>query len=1301
MNGDEQAKTVGALPAEGGVGHLVMAVAAGVASFGRLAAFLGGLPPALSLAVVLQPTGTAAPSDLAAVAAQTPWPVVPAENGTPVLPRQVHVVPPGVAVALRGGRFRIRPARTAAERRGQADRLFRVLAEECGSSGIAVLFDGADGDGLLGLEVVGAAGGMTMLEQMGGAADPTGGRVTTVDHLLPADDMAAVVAEYVSHVLSAGERAGAGALQHEIELRLLEICATLQRRTKHDFRDYKTTTLVRRLLRRMQVLRTASVDAYVARLAEDPQEPQTLFRELLIGVTAFFRDAEAFASLSANVLAPLLADRGPDEQVRIWVPGCATGEEAYSIAILVREELEKMKAPPAVQIFATDIDERALSVARRGSYPAGIAQQMTPERLRSAFVKRGRRYQVVPAVRELCLFSQHSLISDPPFPRIDLISCRNLLIYFGPHLQKKIIPIFHFALRPGGFLFLGASETLTGHGELFRAVDGKNRLSQRKDTRIRVPGQVRDFGGIGVPGWREHVTTAEPDLGAVAQRILLDEFAPEYAVVGEEGQVVYLSERVDRFVQPPAGIFSSSIMRMARRGLGAGLRTALHDAVRHRRTVVRDLTSVHTAVGIQAVRLTVQPMPDLGHENGLYMVVFQERGPVVTRPREEPGHPDVDTIIEQLERELQRTREDLERTVQDLEAANEELKSSNEELLSMNEELQSANEELESSKEEVQAANRALAAANADLENLLRSTRIATIFLDREGNVRSFTPAATEIYNLLPGDVGRPLAHFTHCLRSLPAGPPGGGGGAYADDGEDEAETTDGRWFLRRVLPYRGVDGVGDGVVVTFIEITQLKRTEQALRDSEARLRIALSAGRMGVWDWDMVTSEVHWDAEQYEICGIDPGMPVHTVETFYDLVHPEDRPGLRAAVERTLSDGSDYQQEFRVVRPDGQVRWIASRGSRMADPHGGTARIVGVNFDITARKRAEERQRLLMAELDHRVKNMLAVVQSLIAQTRAGSAPAEEFALALERRIQAMSRTHVLLTQSRWAGANLHDILAEEILPFRDPQREVVRVVGEPLMVKPKAATALSLAFHELVTNAAKYGALSQPGGRVEVSWERTGAALTLRWVERGGPPVEMPRRRGFGTVVVERNLAYELNAAAVLDFAPEGVSCTVVMPMDQLVEVNGVAPVVLPVLAKLQEVPPPEALQRPLRILVVEDNALVAMGVEMAVEQLGWRVVGPAGHLSAALSLAASEALDAAVLDVNLDGAMVFPVAEVLRGRGVPFLFATGYDTPSVLPDMFRDVATVSKPFSTDDLMRALGALVASTARPAGVDA
>lgn len=643
----------------------------------------------------------------------------------------------------------------------------------------------------------------------------------------------AVLAESVANICRpTDERAQRAAALSKQEIR--EVCEVLRSATGHDFKHYKDSTLSRRILRRLHVSHCPSFDDYLDLLKGDSDAARALMRDLLIGVTAFFRDRDAFGAVDRKVIEKLIGPGGP-RVVRIWVAGCSTGQEAYSLAMLVQDRMTACDSDQEVQIFATDLDERALSVARRGFYPAAAVEQLDAERLGRFFTKTGTRYQVNKELRQRIVFSPHNLIADPPFSRMDMIACRNVMIYLGPHLQKKLISLFHYALRENGYLFLGSSEAVTGHGDLFRVIDGRARIAQRKETGARNPMTRAPVAGATIP-WQNFAGATSENVAAISQRIILDEFAPPYLIVTDDGQITYASAGTDPFIQIPEGQYVNNMMRIVRTGIRTGLRSAWAEALKTRRKTVHEGLSVDAQDQRRRIRIIVQPMPDLGEDAGTYMVVFHDLGTVIGGEASTPNTPDNERLFAELEAELFQAREELEHSVQDLEAANEELKSSNEELLSMNEELQSANEELESSKDEVDQANSALEGINTDLVNLLSATRIATIFLDSAGNLRRFTPVASDFYNITEADIGRPLSHFTHRFIDLAPFPTAAELLAADDAVETEAVLDDGSIYMRRVTPYLTGDGVNSGTVVTFIDITEAKLVQDALELSQRQL---------------------------------------------------------------------------------------------------------------------------------------------------------------------------------------------------------------------------------------------------------------------------------------------------------------------------------------------------------------------------------------------------------------------------------------------------------------------------------
>ncbi len=881
----------------------------------------------------------------------TAWRELSGDEDIPIEAGQVYMPAQGFALELRGSRL-VAVALPTDEKAAPIDHFFRSLAASQKEHAVAVVLSGTGTDGTLGLRAIADAGGMTIAQCIGAVEERSKPRSAEVfgrvDHVLPPDEIAAEIWNHAQHMWEQHETEDADDLNRQIILAIPLIAAAVEKHTKIDFKHYKTTTLVRRIRRRMHVLKSNDVDAYVEILQTSRDEAVRLFRDLLISVTAFFRDAHAFDSLARDVLTPLVKENQGDVPLRVWVPGCATGQEPYSIAILLAEILDEAEKETNVQIFATDLDEHALSLARTGSYPIGIQEEVSAARLRKYFVKRGNRYFASKRIRDMVVFSSHNLISDPPFTKIDLVSCRNLLIYLGSHLQKKLIPLFHYAIKPGGFLFLGPAETLSVNKELFRTVDVKHRLYQRRVTTLDRPTgldfAIENFNRFGdIVGEQ----SAEFDLSRYAQQIILGEFSPQWAVVDDDGQIQALSSDPAPFLKMSGGKFKNNILSMAHESLRIGLRAAFAEAKKYRRRALAEEMSLPVDGGLQRVHITVQPMPEIGEDAALCLVVFHRIGTPLQvnenpdEPTRLPGKRGTESIavqvIDQLEWELAQTREALERSVQELETSNEELKSSNEELLSMNEEMQSANEELETSKEELQTTNEMLVRSNNDIQYLQRSTHIATIFLDRSLRIRSFTPAVTAIYDLIDSDIGRPLSKFVSEIDPMPALPRPD---ELSDDDviEDTIASTSGKVYIRSVIPYHAPSGDHDGIVVTFVDVT-------ALAEAKSRLELALRAGGMAAWEW--TPKESYWTSGVFELLGIDSNSHPDT-NLFFSCVHPDDRGPLQAVWQRAIEGADEYDCAFRVVRPDGEVRWLRGVGQVARNQNGDIIRMYGMNWDST-----------------------------------------------------------------------------------------------------------------------------------------------------------------------------------------------------------------------------------------------------------------------------------------------------------------------------------------------------------------
>jgi two-component system, chemotaxis family, CheB/CheR fusion protein len=994
------------LPEGEGRQHPCPVVAIG-ASAGGLEAyqeFLEATPPDTGMSFILvqhlSPKHDTLMPEL--LAQHTSMPVQLVDGETVLEPNRVYVVPPDAIPAVDECVLMVtRPARRRG-RRSPIDSLFRSLAEDQGDDAAGIILSGAGTDGALGLKAIQEQGGLTLVQA------PTTARYDSMprsailtgaaDAVLPVREMPARLIEHRNQLFNRRHGRGPEGFRGEIGDHLGKICAILRRTTGHDFRRYKQNTLVRRVRRRMDELRSESVPAYVELLGRGAQEAEQLFQDLLIGVTHFFRDTEAFEALAEKVFPSLFEGKDADSQVRVWVPGCATGEEAYSLAILLREHLDRLETRPQILILATDIDAQALEMARQGLYPESVASQMSPGRLERFFVKQGNMYQAAREIRELCLFSVHNLITDPPFSRLDLISCRNLLIYLESDLQKKVIPLFHYALRPGGFLFLGPSENVGGKPELFRTIDKRLRIFQSRDTVVRPPVSfpLTDRVRFGLrQGEDLHRRPAGREVARAFENVLLESFAPACVVVNEQGDIVYFSPRTGRYLEPPAGAPSLNVLDMARKGLRLDLRTALHKVVSTRTPVTHEDLLFEADGTAQRINLIVRPMPEVGEEAGLFMVVFQE-----VMPAREPHGDEVgehtrseaaeDRTVRRLEAELRATRDHLQATLEELESSNEELVSSNEELLSMNEELQSANEELQTSKEELQSVNEELESvnaelkkklheldrANSDLQNLFASTQIATVFVDRELRVQRFTPAATEVFRLIDGDVGRPISDIAPRFIN----------GKLTQDIRDVLRTLAPRerqvyaaddccWYILRILPYRTLDDMIDGVVLTCIDVTDLKDAQE----QGARLAAIVESSHDAILSKSLDGVITSWNVGAERLYGYTAREAVGRPISF---LFPRDRMKELDTIDDKVRSGEGITPfETMRVRKDGTLIHVLVTVSPVRDA---TGRVVGASSiarDISDRKRAEEAVR----SSEERYRSLVQAMSSVVWTTDAG----------------------------------------------------------------------------------------------------------------------------------------------------------------------------------------------------------------------------------------------------------------------------------------------------------------------------
>ena len=803
------------------------------------------------------------------------------EDGMVVQPNCAYIIPPGRDMAVLHGTLHLLEPLQPRGQRMPIDFFFRSLADDQRERAIGIVLSGTGSDGTLGVRAIKGENGMVMAQDIESAeydGMPRSAVATgLVDHELPPAEMAAELIAYVAAFGKTAQVATSPFPAHENEMK--KIFILLRHHTGHDFSQYKAGTTHRRIRRRMAVHLVDELGAYLRILEETPAEQEMLFHDLLIGVTRFFRDPEAFKAIEEQVIPRLFAGRHAGSVIRVWSPGCSTGEEAYSIAMLLAERMAVLKQAYTVQVFATDIDRRAIALARASVYPASVAADVSPERLARFFSVEpgGREYRIHKSIRDMLVFSEQDLIKHPPFSKIDLVSCRNLLIYMDGALQKRIIPLFHHVLNPEGILFLGSSESAGEFGDLFATLDRKSRLYQRRrDTQggphMSLARFVPLITATEAALLRPTGKTAFPaklPLRALTEDALLAEIAPAAALVNGQGDILYLHGRTGMYLEPAAGETGTcNILKMAREGLQFALATTLHNAARTNETQRCRGLRVKTNGDFSTVDLTISKVAvasALPDQAPLYLVLLQEGLPC-EHAQAEPGGlrasrgpdgpiTDTKTRLTAVQQELQTKEEYLRTANEQLEASNEELTSLNEEMQSVNEELQSTNEELETAKEEMQSLNEELATVNAELQtkvtdlaqtnadmnNLLAGTNIATIFVDRHLRVLRHTPNASAIINLVSSDRGRPLSHFAPNLV---------GYDLLVKDVQAvldtlipkklEVQNAAGAWYAMQIHPYRTLDNVIEGAVLTFADITEMVKTREALREANGLSRLAV-----------------------------------------------------------------------------------------------------------------------------------------------------------------------------------------------------------------------------------------------------------------------------------------------------------------------------------------------------------------------------------------------------------------------------------------------------------------------------
>ncbi|MEG4494663.1 chemotaxis protein CheB [Microcoleus sp. D3_18_C4] len=1123
------------------------------ASAGGLEAFmqlLSHLPIDTGMAfVIIQHMLPSQESVLSVILARsTLMPVHEVTDGMLIAPNQVYVIPPNFSMTIERSVFKLTPRGRGRGVFMSVDTFLLSLAEERGNKAIGVILSGGDGDGAQGLKAIKAAGGITFAqcEESAQVSTMPNTAVATgqVDFILTPEKIAQKIAEIGRHPYIAAQPATESTTSEDaIENKdaIAIIYSLLRAATGVDFTNYKQTTLKRRIHRRMLLYKLERIENYAEYLQNTPAEVTALYHDVLIHVTSFFRDPETFEALSSNVFPAIVQDKSPKKPIRIWIAGCSTGEEAYSIAICLLEFLAARSTNLPIQIYATDISESAIAIARSGFYTQAQVADISPERLNRFFVQVEGGYQIAKPVRELCVFARQNLISDPPFSRMDLITCRNVLIYLGPPLQKKLLPMFHYGLRPAGFLLLGTSETVGDFSEFFALFDKKNKIYTKK--------QLSHWLSIDLTANNYPLTPLNPqplqtekldeiEMEKQADRIVLNHYAPVGVVINTASEIVQFRGQTNAYLEPAPGRASFSLLRMAKEGLRVELRTAIQQASQQKQPIARAGLQVKEGEIIRQVRINVIPFQAGAVAKNYFLVLFQEESPISAMPaaNTDDGRVNADLSqgetqeIARLLQELKTTREHLGSIVQEHQAANQDLRAANEEILSSNEELQSMNEELETAKEEIQATNEELNTINDelqrrnlestqvsnDLENLLASINIPILMLGGDLRIRRFTPAIERIFNLISTDVGRSLSDITHKLivpdleqlileviRTL-------------NLKVQEIQDRDGRWYDLHLRPYRTIDNKIDGAVVMLVDINELKLSAQQLTEAKNYAETIVETVREPLLVLDLNLQAITANRSFYETFQVIPSQTEQ--RSLFDLGNGQwNIPQLRSLLTEILA-GNPQFQDFEVEHDFEQIgHKIMLLNGRKMPPIGDTQMILLAIEDITQQKQLETERSLRMqeqagrvaAESANRVKDEFLSILShelrtplnamigwaqLLRMKKFDEAKTEEALKTIERSAKAQNQLiEDILDVSRISTGQFRLNASEiELNPLLENAIGVIRFAAEAKNIqiesrlsplKPKILgdpSRLQQVVWNLLSNAIKF---TPAGGRIEIS--------------------------------------------------------------------------------------------------------------------------------------------------------------------------------------------------------------------------
>jgi two-component system, chemotaxis family, CheB/CheR fusion protein len=1211
-----------------------------------------------------------------------------------VEPDNVYVIPPGNNLSTIDSHLRLSRIEELRRQRAPIDHFFDTLAQTHGDRCVGVVLSGTGGDGSVGITLIKERGGLTIAQDPTEAAYdsmPRSAMATgMIDLVLPVKEMP----RQILRIMQTAPRLAIGddlKEQPESDRQVLNhIFAQVRARAGQDFSRYKPSTVLRRIRRRMQLHQREQLAGYLELLRADPNEVHLLAEELLITVTQFFRDPDTFEYVEKDIIPALFNGKSASDRIRIWSVGCATGEEPYSIAMLLLEYATRMEqAPPQLEIFGSDLHEDSLARAREGVYPDAIEAYVAPERLRRFFTKQDSVYRIRKELREIVVFAGHNLLKDPPFSRLDLVVCRNLLIYLQRETQDKVIELFHYALAPGGLLWLGSAETLD-RTALFQPQSKPHGVYRRLNVPAPEP-SLPVFPQTKIVRSRYEAGAAygEPvaSYGVLHQQ-MVERLALPSILVDQEFRIVHASEHAGRYLRVPGGELSASVFKLVREELRIELRTALQAASERGEALRTDPAELVLDGAPRQVVMQVRPAQDRD-AGGLILVVFDEMAAEETGARARPVSPGEESELERTKRRLRTVIEQYETAQEEMRAANEELQSTNEELRSTMEELETSKEELQSMNEELQTVNQEnrhkveeLSQLTGDLNNLMAATEIATLFLDRDLRILRVTPRAGDLFHIRTRDRGRPLTDLRRLVAYEQLEEDARGVFERLKPVQREVQGERGEWYLARVLPYRSASDQIQGIVITLVEITQLKQAELALRESEARFRALVTASSQVVWTTDAAGQMIEDSPSWRAFTGQTPEQ--WRGEGWLEAVHPKDRDAVHETWRRCLATVTPLDSEFRLRHARGGWRWTHVHAVPLSDEQGRVRGWVGMNTDISDRKAAEERLRAedrrkdeFLATLSHELRNPLAPMRTgmdLLKELLPAEPEIRRIGAIIERQIQHM--THLvddLLDIARIKSGRVE--LREQRVDLRDAVRSAIGDVSaeieaarhrlstdqasEPLMVDGDAMR-LAQVVTNLLHNAVKY---TPDGGEIRITTRRDNGDAVLVVGDDGiglepemlnrifdtfaqGPhdPARAPAGLGLGLTLVRRLI--ELHGGTVEARSGglgEGSEFIVRLPLASEARLRRKAAGIGAERAA-GTAPASRGPTTPKRVLVVDDNPDVAESLALALELVGHEV-RQAGDAREALDLTGEFAPQVVVLDIGLPDMNGYELARALR--------------------------------------------------------